>query len=182
MSASTTTPADQPSPQIAQVPDTMSDAARSKGCWSLGSAVERHNCARIADTTTSTLPSAPEPSVKSTKLDQSSSSTSSGLLPFVLLAAAAYATIAFLRRHLRKRHLLAKYGDSEIVRRIMKRQIWHGMTKAQLLDSWGNPHDIDTLIMKTKDKRTFKYNRIGKRRYTRRAYVEDDRVVGWEIK
>ena len=59
---------------------------------------------------------------------------------------------------------------------------WQGQTPSQLLDSIGNPVDIDKKVMKTKTKKVWKYNETGKGRYGLRITLEDGEVVGWDNK
>ena len=54
------------------------------------------------------------------------------------------------------------------------------MTSEQLLDSWGNPVDIDRDIYKTRIKETWKYNQTWRNRFKDRVYVNDGIVVGWK--
>jgi len=81
---------------------------------------------------------------------------------------------------MRRKQLLTKYGDEEIVRRIMKKLIWEGQSKDQLIDSLGRPLDVDQKVLKTKSRETWKYQRTGKNRYRLRVVVENDIVIGWE--
>jgi hypothetical protein len=82
----------------------------------------------------------------------------------------------------RKRQLAAKYGDAVVAERIMTKKIWQGMTREQLLESWGNPADIDRKVYKTKEKETLSYNQVGKNRYRDKVQLEDGIVVGWDQK
>ena len=82
----------------------------------------------------------------------------------------------------RREALMLKYGDEEIVEGIMRRAFWQGQTQEQLVDSLGNPVDIDNKVYKTKTKKTFKYNQTGKNRYGLKILLEDGLVVGWEKK
>lgn len=78
--------------------------------------------------------------------------------------------------------LLAKYGDPEIVTKIMTHQVWVGQTDDQLQDSMGNPADVDEKVLKTKVKQIWKYRPQGGNRYGLRITVENRLVVGWDIK
>ncbi|MDX3806717.1 hypothetical protein ACXIUS_25965 [Bosea thiooxidans] len=82
----------------------------------------------------------------------------------------------------KRKMLEANYDDIKIVDAIMSGEIWHDMTKEQLVQSWGHPEDVETKTMKTKIRQIYKYDRIGIGRFSRRATLENDRVVGWEIK
>jgi hypothetical protein len=88
---------------------------------------------------------------------------------------------AYLKRN-RRKALLAKYGDPEIVERILSRSVWTGQTQEQLRDSLGNPVDVDQKVFKSKIKETWKYNRRGRNRFGLRISVENNIVVGWDQK
>lgn len=51
---------------------------------------------------------------------------------------------------LRRETLLLRYGDEIVVSAIVKGDVWHDMSKEQLLESWGRPHDVKTTTLKTK--------------------------------
>ena len=76
--------------------------------------------------------------------------------------------------------LVETYGE-EIAARIAARKVWQGMTVEQLINSWGNPVDIDCEIVKTRKKETWKYVQIGKNRFANRIYLENGIVIGWKI-
>jgi hypothetical protein len=85
-------------------------------------------------------------------------------------------------RQKRLQYLLAKYGNQEIVHRIMNKTIWVGQTCEQLIDSLGRPADTDQKVLKTKSKEIWKYAHRGGNRYGLRITVEDGAVVGWDEK
>lgn len=43
----------------------------------------------------------------------------------------------------RKENLIKKYGISD-AQKILEHMVWIGMTKEQLIESWGNPNKINT--------------------------------------
>ena len=94
-----------------------------------------------------------------------------------------FATIVFAlrvyRQRIRREALMQKYGDSVIVQRIMKQQFWQGQTVEQLIDSLGAPHAVDEKVMKSKIRKTFKYNRMGRNRFGLRVVLENDLVTEW---
>ncbi|MEN3930505.1 hypothetical protein WJT86_05425 [Microvirga sp. W0021] len=77
---------------------------------------------------------------------------------------------------------MEKYGSTEIVDLIMARQIWQGMSYDMLIDSIGKPEDFDHKVYKTKETFVLKYHSTGKNRYKTRVKIEDDKVVGWDLK
>lgn len=80
----------------------------------------------------------------------------------------------------RRKYLIAKYHDIQIVDMIMAKKIWQGMTSEQLIDSWGAPEAKDHRVFKTKVAETLKYGQTGKNRFTSRVMLEDGIVVGWK--
>jgi hypothetical protein len=77
---------------------------------------------------------------------------------------------------------MEKYGDAEIVDRIMNKVVWQGMATEHLLDCLGSPVAIDKKVYKTKTSHTYKYGQTGKNRFSRRVILENGIVVGWDFK
>lgn len=77
------------------------------------------------------------------------------------LVAIAYALLIFLayltwqRRKRRRLLLLEKYGDPNIVERILQRMYWQNQTAEQLRDSLGTPVDIDHHVLKSTTRETW---------------------------
>ena len=86
------------------------------------------------------------------------------------------------RRKARRKRLLNKYSDINIVNRIMNGAIWQGQTVEQLFDSRGNPEDVDTKVLKSKTKEIWKYYQVRKGQFKLRVILENDVVIGWEEK
>lgn len=82
----------------------------------------------------------------------------------------------------RRKMLLEKYGNEEVVNKIMQNIFWQGQASEQLMDSLGEPIDKDIRIMKGKTKEIWKYRETGKGWYALRITLEDDFVVGWDEK
>lgn len=104
------------------------------------------------------------------------------LIVILVLAVAAWLFISSYNKKKRREELIKKYGDAEIVTRIMKKMFWQGQTQEQLRDSLGRPLDTDEKVLKTKTKEVWKYNRVGKNRYGLRITLENGIVVGWDQK
>jgi hypothetical protein len=79
-------------------------------------------------------------------------------------------------------YLRAKYKDEVIVQRIINRECWRGETAEQLIDSLGRPADIDHKLLKTKSKEVWKYGHRGANRYAVRVTLENNVVIGWDVK
>ncbi|HEY1772570.1 MAG TPA: DUF2845 domain-containing protein [Gammaproteobacteria bacterium] len=79
-------------------------------------------------------------------------------------------------------YLRNKYHDEEIVQRILRKEIWQGETPEQLKDSLGSPAEVDDNVLKTKKKEVWKYGQTGVNRFKLRVTVENDVVIGWDIK
>ncbi|MDE1712694.1 hypothetical protein PWG14_08345 (plasmid) [Chromobacterium amazonense] len=103
---------------------------------------------------------------------------------FILLVSvvAVWSLASSYIKRKRKKRLLEKYGDHEIVAMIMKRMFWQGQTPEQLIDSLGPPIDVDKKILKTKSKEIWKYDQRGKGRFGLRITIENGVVIGWEKK
>ena len=82
----------------------------------------------------------------------------------------------------RRQRLLAKYGDDQIVSRIMGHEIWQGQSHEQLRDSMGVPVGTDQKVMKKHQREVWKYHQTGVNRYGLRVTLEDGIVVGWDDK
>ncbi len=79
-------------------------------------------------------------------------------------------------RFIRKRILMRKYKDKEVVRNIIRRKIWMGASTEMIKDSWGRPGDIKSGSHKT----VWCYGNIGKNRWKHRiTFNRDDVVSSW---
>jgi hypothetical protein len=103
-----------------------------------------------------------------------------GLLGFIGLGIGLWIFFAIFSRIQRRKALMEKYGDEELVNRLMRKEIWEGQTSEQLVDSLGDPQEKDTTAYKTKTKDTWKYQRMGRGQYRLRVIVENGSVVGWK--
>lgn len=82
----------------------------------------------------------------------------------------------------RREYLIDKYQDLSLVEDLMNQYFWVGQTAEQLIDSLGNPVDIEQKILKTKKKEVWKYSHQGGNRYSLRITLDNDHVVGWDQK
>lgn len=85
-------------------------------------------------------------------------------------------------RKRRQEYLMSKYDDADLVEALMGRRFWQGQTSEQLIDSLGEPRDLDRKVLKSKTKETWKYNEVRKNQFSLRIFVENDLVVGWDKK
>jgi hypothetical protein len=99
------------------------------------------------------------------------------LIVFAGVVAAAAISAAIARKR-RREYLTTKYGDATIVQAIIDKKIWQGMTKEQLVDSWGSPVDTAQKVLKTKTTETFKYKQVGRNRFRSRVMLENGLVIG----
>lgn len=90
--------------------------------------------------------------------------------------------LRWVYRWSRRRFLMKRHGDAQMVDTIMEGNIARGMSLDMVLDAWGKPADMDEVVMKTKTKRELKYDQKGKNRFGTRVYLENGEVVGWETK
>ncbi len=101
----------------------------------------------------------------------------------LLIAIGIIATVASARaKEKRRAYLMMKYGDPALVDRLMRKMFWVGQTGEQLIDSLGNPVDIDEKVLKTKRKAIWKYFHRGGNRFGLRITVENGQVIGWDEK
>jgi len=81
-----------------------------------------------------------------------------------------------------KNKLTEKYGSTNAAK-IIKNQVWKDMNREMLIESQGNPGDIDETVYKTKTKTKYFYRPYTTRQnntsYRFRVDLEDDIVVGW---
>jgi len=73
----------------------------------------------------------------------------------------------------RNTYLENKYGY-DIASELLKMKIWKGMTADMVLDSWGNPREINRVISGNDIKEEWLYN-------TSLLYIENDVLVNWQI-
>ena len=82
---------------------------------------------------------------------------------------------------IRKQRLVKKYG-LEVGIRLSNGEIAQGMTEEMVVDALGKPADIDEKVLKTKTKKTLKYNQLTQRSFGTKIFIEDSVVTGWDIK
>lgn len=83
---------------------------------------------------------------------------------------------------LRLSYLMEKYRDEKVVRMIMERVIWEGMSTEHLFDALGSPEAIDQKYFKQASREVWKYHHQGGNRYSLRITLENGNVVGWDAK
>ena len=102
---------------------------------------------------------------------------------WVIIGVAVISVIIVLARKKsqndRREYLQKKYGDLEIVEKIMQKYMWEGQTEEQLLDSLGQPSAIDNHLLKTRFRQVWKYQPIGRDKYGLRVTLDDKHVVAW---
>lgn len=80
----------------------------------------------------------------------------------------------------RRQYLLDKYGNTDVVERVMNGSVWIGQTAEQLRDARGAPVDVDETVTKAMISQVWKYQRRGQNRYALRVFLDNDVVVGWK--
>ncbi|WP_113063881.1 hypothetical protein [Oleiagrimonas sp. MCCC 1A03011] len=68
------------------------------------------------------------------------------------------------------------------MQRIFEGYFWQGQTEEQLIDSLGPPVAKDHKLLKTIDRKVWKYQQTGVNRFYLRITVEDGHVMGWDKK
>lgn len=125
----------------------------------------------------------PRPPTSDSGKSPESEQTQGAIAVFALfgIGLAILAAIVKRRRYARrKQDLIARFGVI-VAEGILAGKVWQGMSNEQLLESWGNPADIDREVRRTKTKETWKYNQTGKNRFANRVFLENDIVIGWKV-
>lgn len=89
--------------------------------------------------------------------------------------------VRVIKRRERVAELRRKYPP-ETVQRILAGTIWQGQTEEELIDTLGQPSEIDRKVLKTMRREIWKYGRISARRFRLRVTVENGMVAGWDHK
>jgi hypothetical protein len=101
---------------------------------------------------------------------------------FFVIRAVLRSNAEAAKRRRRAEHLMAKYGDEDLVNKLINGEYWQGMTEGQLLDSLGEPIERDEKKYKTKIREIYKYDQTSAYRFATRIFVENGIVVGWDLK
>lgn len=101
---------------------------------------------------------------------------------FIILGIGIYAFHKHNQSKRRVEYLRMKYGSDALVQHILQHHFWQGQTSEQLLDALGNPVSVDKVVLKTRKREIWKYNRRGVNRFGLRVTLDDDIVVGWNEK
>lgn len=106
------------------------------------------------------------------------------IVPLLLLLALIgwYLMYQDQKKRQRLNYLRERYKDEDTVQKIFNGYFWQGQSNFQLLDSLGEPVDVDRKVFKTKTKEIWKYNQLGANRFALRITLENDEVVGWDKK
>ena len=105
------------------------------------------------------------------------------IFPFLAVALpAAFVCFFLYLRFTHRRIIDSKYEFKDDVRRILKKELWIGETLEQVVDSFGQPEDIEEKVSQTKTRRILKYGRDKKMRFRLVIVVENGLVVGWNRK
>lgn len=103
-------------------------------------------------------------------------------LPIVIVIILIVIVIKVLSKSKKRSYLIQKYNDSEIADKILQSKVWVGQTAEQLIDTLGQPKDVDVKVLKTKKKEIWKYQHQRGNQYKLRITLDDDVVVGWDKK
>lgn len=101
---------------------------------------------------------------------------------WIILIIIIFAFIIYASNKAKRERLMKKYNDEKLVDKLMSGSFWQGQTKDELIDSLGNPSDIDEQVLKTKIKETWKYQKTGNNRYALKIFIENEVVIGWNKK
>jgi regulator of protease activity HflC (stomatin/prohibitin superfamily) len=79
----------------------------------------------------------------------------------------------------RYQQLIARFGQPA-ADRILRKEIWQGMTEEMLVIVVGRPEAMDETVMKAKTRRVLKYDSVGADRYLRKFTTENGILVRWD--
>lgn len=106
------------------------------------------------------------------------------VVPSIIVA--VIAVVYFINKAVKKRrrlsYLRGKYKDEELVQKVFAGYFWQDQTAEQLIDSLGQPVEVDRKVLKMKKKEIWKYAHQGANRFGLRITLENDIVVGWDKK
>ena len=89
---------------------------------------------------------------------------------------------AYISNENKRKRLMERYKDENLVQKLMMGSFWQGQTKGQLVDSIGQPKNVSEQVLKTKKKETWKYQKTGNNRYALKIFIENGIVTGWDQK
>ena len=101
---------------------------------------------------------------------------------YIILFITALIFFVYQTNKQKRKRLMIKYNDENLVQRLMLGQFWQGQTSEQLTDSLGRPNDKSIQVLKSKTKETWKYQKTGTNRYALKIFIEDGIVIGWDQK
>lgn len=102
------------------------------------------------------------------------------IIIFIIAICAIMFKVAKFRA--RRKNLMNKYGDTEVVEKIIKKVIWQGMTVDQVIDALGMPENKSETVTNTKKTHVLMYGKTGKNRYLTRITVTNGVVTAWNKK
>lgn len=100
----------------------------------------------------------------------------------LLLLVAGFVWFKYRKKMKRIEYLRDRYGDEEVVQRILQQTPWQGQTADQIRASMGDPVSIDRKVMATRKREVWKYRPAGRNRYALKITLDDDVVIGWDQK
>lgn len=101
----------------------------------------------------------------------------------IIVVAVAHTIGDTKKKEAREKYLHEKYADyPNTLKKILNGELWQGETSSEVVDTLGEPVDIDEKATKKKRVRVYKYYHRGGNRYGLRITLEDDVVVGWDLK
>jgi len=106
-----------------------------------------------------------------------------GILPLIIVIVGcvlAFFSYRAIKRKKRLTYLKQKYINSRIVDRIFNGVLWQGESAKQLIDSKGNPDEINKKLVDGIKKEVWKYGRQGGKRLV--VHLEKDLVVDWNLR
>ena len=78
-----------------------------------------------------------------------------GVVIFILVLAVLFWLAYKVNMKEKRERLLKKYGNVDIVEKIMEGKMWQGQTVCQLKEAGGEPSSVSEKVLKTKIKHTY---------------------------
>ena len=103
-----------------------------------------------------------------------------GVIVLIVLVIPIVKFAAALRRKRKIKEALVSQFGADTAERLLKNEIWQGMTRKMLLAAMGKPTDVEQNILKSKKKETWKYGWERANRFKLQVLLENDVVVGWK--
>jgi hypothetical protein len=104
------------------------------------------------------------------------------ILGLILLGGIIWGIAVAVARANKRKMLMQKYNDVNVVNKIMGKVIWEGETAEQLIYSLGRPKGVDQKYLKSRTREIWKYGQTSRTRFGLRVTLDNGVVAGWDKK